>query len=305
MPFEREYSNYPKEKIKLHNYKNIDESVIPIINEINSLRAKGQYGQAAELIKNTQNTPNDLSQYIIDATTFRTLEEEIYNTQIYAKQKQQFIYFDKEEPDALYSDVWISDTGILPKPKPPIEEIVHTYSKICPLSDGIWEGTDLSEDKYIKLCGDNITSSWTYYHNLGIDVDKITSISGNIFSNNNYNFSIETFQTLDNISRMPSTIHYISPLTVYGISNNDTDFNGNIYNPKLGYVYVNSIFTNTPEYDSEINPACFLKLYVYPDYVKFEFVYQKPVLEKRNIYLMYIKMRSTTPVFSFSFSYTD
>lgn len=122
MPFEREYSNYPKEKIKLHNYKNIDDDVISIINDINSLRAQGQYNQATELIKSTLNTPNDLSQYIIDATTFRTLEEEIYNTQIYAKQKQQFIYFDQEEPDALYSDVWISDSGMTPKPEPPVED---------------------------------------------------------------------------------------------------------------------------------------------------------------------------------------
>lgn len=303
MPFEREYSNYSKEKIKLHNYKNIDDDVISIINDINSLRAQGQYDQATELIKSTLNTPNDLSQYIIDATTFRTLEEEIYNTQIYAKQKQQFIYFDKEEPDALYSDVWISDTGILPKPKPPIEEIIHTYSKTCALSDGIWEGADLSEDNYIKLCDENIVSSWTYYHNLGIDVDKVTSISGNVYSNNNYNFSIETFQALDNISRMPATIHYISPITVYG-TNNNIDFNS-ISNPKLGYVYASSLFTNASEYDSEINSACFLKLYVYPDYIKFEFTYQKPVLEKRNIYRMYIKMRSTTPLFSFSFNYTD
>jgi len=304
MPFEREYSNFPREKITLHKYKNIDENVISEINKINSLRAKGDFNQATELIKNS---PIDLSQYIIDATTFRTLEEEIFNTQIYAKQKQQFIYFDKDVPDALYNDVWISDKGVEPKPLPPAEdtEIIHTYNKICTLSDGVWEGADLSEDNYVKLCDKDTTSSWTYYHNLGLDVEKITSISGTIVPNNNYNFAIETFMVLDSFSRNQSDTHYISPLVVSGINDGNAEINSGIYNPKLGYVYASSIFTNASEYDSEINPACFLKLYVYPDYVKFEFTYEEPVLSKRNIYRMYIKMRSLAPIFSFSFSYTD
>lgn len=303
MPFETEYSNFPKTKIKLHKYKNIDDTIKSAIDQINSKRAQGDYDQAAELIKSS---PEDLSQYIIDATTFRTLEEEIYNTQIYAKQKQQFIYFDKGEPDALYSDVWISDSGMTPKPESPVEEteIIHTYTKSCALSDGIWEGAILSEENYVHLCDKSTTSSWTYYHNLGIDVDKITSISGNISSNNKYDLAIETFRELDSFSRNQSYSQYMSLFTVCGISNNDTAFNGNIYNPKLGYVYVNTLFTNTPEYDSEINPACFLKLYVYPDYVKFEFTAENPV-SRLNIYRMYINMRSTAPAFSFSFTYTD
>jgi len=315
MPFETEYSNFPKEKIKLHKYKNIDDDIRSEIEKINSLRAQGDYDQAAGLIKNS---PHNLSQYIIDAATFRTLEEEIYNTQIYAKQRQQFIYFDKKEPDALYSDVWISDNGMLPKPKPPIEdtEIIHTYNKTCPLSDGIWEGAVLSEEYYVHLCDKNTTSSWTYHHNLGMDIEKITSLSGNIYSNNDYNFCVEAFQNPDNISiYRHSKLLYTPSLAAFGINNvSDTDnipttLNSKIRNPKLGYVYVNSLFTDSSIYDAGLNPSCFLKLYAYPDYVKFEFTYETKqedsILQTLNIPDMAIRMRSIAPIFSFSFSYTD
>ena len=104
MPFETEYSNFPKKKIKRHNFKNVDDTIAPMINKINALRSQNLFDQADRIIKNNADI---LSEYIADATTFRTWEEEIYNTQIYAKQRQQFVHFDKEEPDAIYSDVWI------------------------------------------------------------------------------------------------------------------------------------------------------------------------------------------------------
>lgn len=104
MLFETEYSNFPKKMIERHHFKNVDDTIAPVINEINALRSQGLYNQADRIIKNNSHI---LSEYIVDATTFRTWEEEIYNTQIYAKQKQQFVYFDKVEPDALCNDVWI------------------------------------------------------------------------------------------------------------------------------------------------------------------------------------------------------
>lgn len=102
--FEREFSNFPNQKITMHNFKNIDDSIADVINQINTLRAQGLYNQAARLI---QNNSDILSQYVADAVTFRTWEEEIYNTQVYAKQKQQSIYFDDVEPDCIDGDVWL------------------------------------------------------------------------------------------------------------------------------------------------------------------------------------------------------
>lgn len=317
MPFETEYSNFPKEKIKLHHFKNMDDNVASIVKEINLLRSRGHHDQAAELIKSTKNTPNDLSQYIVDATTFRTWEEEIYNTQIYAKQKQQFIYFDKEEPDALRSDVWISDTDMAPVPVPPVKDTdsVHVYTKICPLSDGIWEGAVLSDEKYVKLCSRNTTSTWTYHHNLGMDVEKISSISGIIYPDNDYNFNVETFETIDFSTTRFSKPLYTPSLSVCGVNGvSDSGMDapasgGGIVNPKLGYVYVSSRFTDNTALSSNLTPACFMKLYAYPDYIKFEFTYEAKQDDQLSNTLripdMAIQMRSASPVLSFAFSYTD
>lgn len=104
--YEHEFSNFPTTKITKHYFRNVDDDISPIINQINSLREQGLYNQASRII---QNNFDILSHYIVDAVTFRTWEEEIYNTQIYARQKQQSVFFDESEDDvdALEGDVWI------------------------------------------------------------------------------------------------------------------------------------------------------------------------------------------------------
>lgn len=103
--YETEFSNFPQQKITKHNFKNIDDSIAPIIDQINSLRAQGLYNQASRIIDANKDV---LAQYVIDAVTFRTWEEEIYNTQKYALKMQQQIYFDDEEPDYCEEgDIWI------------------------------------------------------------------------------------------------------------------------------------------------------------------------------------------------------
>lgn len=102
--YENEFSRFPVEKITKHNFKNIDDTIAPLINKINSLRAQGYFGEATSIIQENKDT---LSQCIVDAVTFRTWEEEIYNAQKYAKQQQQSIYFELQEPDCIKGDVWI------------------------------------------------------------------------------------------------------------------------------------------------------------------------------------------------------
>lgn len=104
--YSREFSNFPSEKITKHNFKNVDDTIASIINQINSLRSQGLYNQASRII---QNNYDILSHYIVDAITFRTWEEEIYNTQKYARQVQQSIFFDEteEEFDGIEGDVWV------------------------------------------------------------------------------------------------------------------------------------------------------------------------------------------------------
>lgn len=104
--YQNEYSNFPNEKIKRHNFLDVTDEVSSIINQINTLRSQGQYIQAAQLL---QEKKAILSQYIVDAEIFRKWEDEIHNTQKYAKQVQQSIYFEEneEDVDALEGDVWI------------------------------------------------------------------------------------------------------------------------------------------------------------------------------------------------------
>lgn len=104
--YENEFSNFPAQKITKHNFKNVDDSIADVINQINTLRAQGSYDQAANIIQNNLDT---LSHYIVDAVTFRTWEEQIYNTQKYARQVQQSIFFDEREQDfdGIEGDVWL------------------------------------------------------------------------------------------------------------------------------------------------------------------------------------------------------
>ena len=103
--YENEFSNFPQELITLHHFKDIDDNIADIINQINSLRSQGLYNQAARIIDANKDV---LSQYVIDAITFRTWEEEIYNTQRYARKVQQQIYFQEDEPDYCEEDdIWI------------------------------------------------------------------------------------------------------------------------------------------------------------------------------------------------------
>lgn len=106
--YEREFSNFPERKIILHDFKNVDDNIAEMINQINDLRSQGLYNQASRVI---QNNSDILGQYIVDAITYRTWEEEIYNTQKYAKQQQQSVYFDDTEPDCIEGDVWIGPGG--------------------------------------------------------------------------------------------------------------------------------------------------------------------------------------------------
>lgn len=102
--YSNEFSSFPSKTITLHRFKNIDDTIAPVINQINSLREQGLYNQATRII---QDNSDILPQYIIDAVTIQTMFEEIHNTQIYAKQVQQSIFFSDEEPECQEGDVWI------------------------------------------------------------------------------------------------------------------------------------------------------------------------------------------------------
>lgn len=110
--YEHEFSHFPDQKITLHRFANIDDSKIDLINKIDELRTNHNYDEAQKFI---EENADRLKQYIVDAITFRTWEEEIYNTQVYAKKVQQCLYFGDNKPDCEEDDVWISggDYGVV------------------------------------------------------------------------------------------------------------------------------------------------------------------------------------------------
>lgn len=102
--YENEFSSFPNKLITKHDFRNVDDSIASLISQINSLREKGSYAHAALII---QANKDILPHYIVDATTFRTWEEEIFNTQKYAKKMQQMIYIEIDEPDCFEGDIWL------------------------------------------------------------------------------------------------------------------------------------------------------------------------------------------------------
>ena len=121
MAYETEYSNFPSENITLHGFKNIDDASVTytldgqqvtttidkLIAQINQARISSVTADkiaAANLINAVK---DKIKPYMVDAETFNTGEQEIYNTQLYAKNVLQSVHFDTTEPDCQEQDVWI------------------------------------------------------------------------------------------------------------------------------------------------------------------------------------------------------
>lgn len=102
--YTNEYANFPTSLITLHDFQDIGDDVAVLVNNIQSLRSEGKYDEATKLIRNNSDL---LENRIVGAEWFRTQEEEIRNTQIFARSAQQMIYDDETEPDIAEGDIWI------------------------------------------------------------------------------------------------------------------------------------------------------------------------------------------------------
>lgn len=105
--YNNEYGSvFPNESsLALHNFEDINDLVVGSseFQEVNELRASGNDTEAQKKI-----IQYNLQKYIVDALVFNLWEEEINNTQVYARQIQQNIYFGKNEPDCCIGDTWIA-----------------------------------------------------------------------------------------------------------------------------------------------------------------------------------------------------
>lgn len=106
--YAREYSRYPDKVMELIAYKDIDDSVSAIIQEIYKFQTAGDYRSANALIEQNNEL---LKPYSIDTSVLRRFSEELYNTQIYAKKASQHIYVSETEPDVTLAenDQWLQE----------------------------------------------------------------------------------------------------------------------------------------------------------------------------------------------------
>lgn len=105
MGYTHEYSNFPTELYVLHNYKDADDSIGHLINTIKGYMKSGNYSQAKYYVEQNKEI---LAPYMINAETINGLEEEIRNLEIFARTRQQCVFYDDNEPEEVeFGDVWI------------------------------------------------------------------------------------------------------------------------------------------------------------------------------------------------------
>ena len=99
-------SLYPQDIISLTNYKNADNTIGTLLNQIKSKEENGDYAGAQTIIQQNINT---LKQYVLDSSAINKYVEEIRNIEIYVKANKQQIYYQRTEPYtyADVGDVWI------------------------------------------------------------------------------------------------------------------------------------------------------------------------------------------------------
>ena len=102
-----EYSQFPDKIWERRYFKDADDGIATIINQIKNLQSQGLYNQAQRIVEQNKDV---LGKYIVDSEYLNAIDEELINLEIYSKQQQQSIYIQSEEPEnAMLGAVWISD----------------------------------------------------------------------------------------------------------------------------------------------------------------------------------------------------
>ena len=73
MNYTNEYSKLPNQVMTRHKFKDVDNSVAPLINQIKTLQQQGNYKKVNEII---QDNIENLSQYFISAEYINAIDEE-------------------------------------------------------------------------------------------------------------------------------------------------------------------------------------------------------------------------------------
>lgn len=99
-------SQYPNNIISLTNYKNADNTIGTLLNQIKSAEERGDYAEAQSIIDANKNV---LKQYVLDSSAINKYVEEIRNLEIFVKSNKQQVFYQRSEPYnyASVGDVWI------------------------------------------------------------------------------------------------------------------------------------------------------------------------------------------------------
>ena len=103
--YTNEYSKLPYQIMELHNYKDVDDNIAEIVNQIKSLQSQGLFNQANRLVENNKDV---LGRYVFSVEAFNAIEEETRNLEIMCKEKKQSIYYNEQPDNPVLYDVWIS-----------------------------------------------------------------------------------------------------------------------------------------------------------------------------------------------------
>ena len=107
--YTNEYSKLPYQIMELHNYKDVDDSIAEIVNQIKSLQSQGLYNQANRLVENNKDV---LGKYVFSVEAFNAIEEETRNLEIMTLEKKQSVYYNEIPENLALNDVWISQEVI-------------------------------------------------------------------------------------------------------------------------------------------------------------------------------------------------
>lgn len=107
--YTHEYSNFPDELITVKTYKDVDDDIAALVQQINEYREAGDFASANALVAENQAA---LSVYNVSSEDINRIVEEIRNTQIYAKESGNSVYYTDTEPtDAVINgDTWLDTT---------------------------------------------------------------------------------------------------------------------------------------------------------------------------------------------------
>lgn len=103
--YTNEYSKLPYQIMELHNYKDVDDNIAEIVNQIKNLQSQGLFNQANRLVENNKDV---LGKYVFSVEAFNAIEEETRNLEIMCKEKKQSIYYDEQPSNPALYDVWIA-----------------------------------------------------------------------------------------------------------------------------------------------------------------------------------------------------